>query len=307
MRRIVLALGYLLLAAQTALACDGRLIEGPGIIAAPVCVPLEPERIVVLDPTFSLGMSLELGLPVVGAPLFGMSDQALRAEAERRSVTDLGAFTEPSIETVIALEPDLIIGAGMLGEMAHAIMSRIAPTVLITLEDWKAFYRELAIATGREAEAAALLESFEARAAAIAERAPEVAVSVVRITPWDFQVYLDAPNAYAPFAILREAGVRRSAYETSSDGLTLKRPDWEELGELDGDILLYIVGGANDSAESGRHEEVLANPLWQMLPAVAQGRVHRVDAATWMEFSGIASAHRVLDDIERLVIEETGR
>ncbi len=71
---------------------------------------------------------------------------------------------------------------------------------------------------------------------------------------------------------------------------------------LDGDILLYIVGGVNNSATSGRHEEVLANPLWQMLPAVKAGRVHRLDPAIWMEFSGVGSAHRVLDDVERFVV-----
>ena len=37
--------------------------------------------------------------------------------------------------------------------------------------------------------------------------------------------------------------------------------------------------------------------------AVQAGRVHRVDAATWMEFSGAGSAHRVLDDVERYLLE----
>nr|WP_255720469.1 ABC transporter substrate-binding protein [Acuticoccus kalidii] len=287
-----------------AAACDGRTVDGPGVIAAPVCVPTSPERIVVLDPTYSLGMALELGLPVVGAPLFGMSDAALKAKAIEAGVTDLGAFTEPSIETIVALQPDLILGSGMLGETAYRILSRIAPTVLVTLEDWKAYETKLAEATGREAAAAALLAEYEARAAGIAERMPkDVTVSSVRITPWDFQVYLDAPAAYAPFAILADVGVERPPWETSEGGETVKRPDWEELGQLTGDVLLYIVGGANDSATSGRHEEVLANPLWQMLPAVRSGNVHRVDVGTWMEFSGVASAHRVLNDIERILID----
>ncbi|WP_209021331.1 hypothetical protein [Paracoccus ravus] len=46
---------------------------------------------------------------------------------------------------------------------------------------------------------------------------------------------------------------------------------------------------------------MLANPLWQMLPAVKSGNVHRISPATWMEFSGLASAHRVLDDIDCFV------
>ncbi len=134
---------------------------------------------------------------------------------------------------------------------------------------------------------------------------PDTPVSVLRITSWDFQVYLDAPVAYAPFEIMRQAGVRRGAYETTDDpGLAMKRPDWEDLAALDGEVLLYIVGGTNDSDRNGRLEEVLGDPHWRMLPAVRAGRAHRIDHGPWMEFNGLASANRVLDDLERFVIGE---
>ena len=50
--------------------CAGRTLEGETIYRAPVCVPQTPARIVALDSTYNLTMALELGLPVVGAPLF---------------------------------------------------------------------------------------------------------------------------------------------------------------------------------------------------------------------------------------------
>lgn len=292
----------LLASPPQAVACDGRRYHGPDVMGAPLCLPETPQRIVALDPTFSLGMALELGLPVIAAPLSGMSDAALKARAEAAGVVDLGTFEQPSVERIIALQPDLIVGSGFLGDQVYRVAARIAPTALITPEDWKAFFRVLADVTGRGEAARDAFAAYERRVAGIRARMTDITVSVVRITPWDFQVYLDAPNAYGPFAVMREAGVRRSAYETVTDGPTVKRPDWEELAALDGDVLLYIVGGANDSDRSGRHEEVVSNPLWQMLPAVRAGRAHRVDAATWMEFSGLASANRVLDDIERLIL-----
>lgn len=300
--RILLFVCMTFALASQAVACDGRRYDGPGVMGSPLCLPWTPQRIVALDPTFSLGMALELGLPVIGAPLSGMSDAALKARAEAAGVADLGTFEQPSIERIIALAPDLIVGSGFLGEQAYRTAARLAPTVLVTPEDWKAFFGILADVTGRGEAARDAFAAYDRRVADIRARMPDVTVSVVRITPWDFQVYLDAPNAYGPFAVMREAGVRRSAYETGSDGPTVKRPDWEELAALDGDVLLYIVGGANDSDRSGRHEEVVSNPLWQMLPAVKTHRMHRVDAATWMEFSGLASAHKVLDDIERLIL-----
>lgn len=42
--------------------------------------------------------------------------------------------------------------------------------------------------------------------------------------------------------------------------------------------------------------------LWRMIPAVAAGRAYKVDPVTWMQFSGLASAHRVLDDVERTLL-----
>ncbi|PYE31684.1 iron complex transport system substrate-binding protein [Rhizobium sp. PP-WC-1G-195] len=303
MRVVVLVFISMLLSSPVFAQCDGRLIEDGAFLHPPLCAPKEPKRIVALVPTFSLGIALELGLPVVGAPLFGMSDEDLKSRAEAAGVVDLGSFMEPSIEKIVALQPDLIIGSDFLGEEAYQMASRLAPTALLTGANWKEFYRTLANITGVADGMEGRFTEYEKRVASVRERVPkDVRVSVVRITPWEFQVYLDEPDAWAPFDVLRKAGVRRTDFETSETKVGTKRLDFEGLAGLDGDILLYIVGGSNDSATSGRHEAVLANPLWKMLPAVKAGRAYRVDAATWMEFSGLASANKVLDDIETYII-----
>jgi iron complex transport system substrate-binding protein len=102
---------------------------------------------------------------------------------------------------------------------------------------------------------------------------------------------------------MRDAGVKRPAYETVSDQTIFKRPDWEGLAELDGDILLYTVGNPyNDEAQSTLEASTLANPLWQMIPAVKAGKARKVDVANWMGFGGLGSANRILDDVERYVV-----
>ncbi|PTW99977.1 iron-siderophore ABC transporter substrate-binding protein [Pararhodobacter aggregans] len=303
-QRRALRLLALVLALLThpALACDGRLYEAADVLAAPLCLPDRIQRIAVLDPAVSLGMALELGLPVVAAPLTGMSDAALRQAAEEAGVQNLGSLLDPSLEALVAARPDLILGAAFRAETYLPVLSQIAPTALIVPTDWRAYYRAVARLTGTEARLDALMAPFEARLAAVAARVPDTPVSILRITSWDFQVYLDQPDAYAPFALLHELGVRRPAYETGPDPMGMRRPDWEDLGQLDGEILLYIIGGTNASATDGRWEEVTGNPLWHLLPAVAAGRVYPIQSAVWMEFSGIGSAHRVLDDVERLII-----
>ncbi|TKT78153.1 iron-siderophore ABC transporter substrate-binding protein [Aquamicrobium sp. LC103] len=300
--RIILAILFTAIGVLSAFACDGRLLT-EGVFNPPVCIPENPQRIVTLDAYYNLGMGLELGAPIIGAPLFAMDDDALQATAKERGVADIGSSSQPSVEAIIGLKPDLILGDAFMHARAYDIAQKIAPTVLIEAQDWKQYYALVADFTGRKGEADIEFDAYEKRAADIRARMPEVKVSVVRIIPGGFQVYVDGPGSYGPFSILREAGVTRTVYETVSDDTVLKRPDWEGLAALDGDILLYIVGGGHDNDPSGRLEtETLNNPLWQMLPAVAAGRAYRVDPATWMEFSGLASANRVLDDVERYVL-----
>ncbi|MEP3114662.1 iron-siderophore ABC transporter substrate-binding protein [Nisaea sp.] len=282
-------------------ACDGRLISRE-ILGPPVCVPEAPKRIVVLDPLLTFGILYELGVPVVGTPLVGIQETDMRAEAEQAGVADLGHPFQPSLERIVALRPDLIIGASYIHAKIHQQVARIAPTLLIDHMDWKNYYRLLAEITGKSIKAEQAIEIYEHRAAAIRKRVSKREVSVVRVAPMGFRVYLDSPAAYAPYAVLREAGVTRTPYETAAGDAIVKRPDWEELGALDGDILLYVVFAGLDPAKDDALETItLANPLWQALTAVKAGKAYRVDRATWMGFHGIASAHRVLDAIESFI------
>lgn len=288
--------------------CNGLLIENPSIYAGPHCLAERPKRVVVLDPSFSLGIGLDVGLPIVGAPLARMGDQDLHDRAVAAGVTSLGFITEPSLERLVSLQPDLIVGfTGNVGlaESYYPIFAQIAPTILETSGKWKPYYRLLAQLSGQEKQVDALFEKFDARIESLRSRIPDgQKISVLRITSWDFQVYPSGPKSYAPFALLSEVGVKRSVYENGNPTSGVLRPDWEELAKLDGDILLYIVGGTNDSDTDGRHEDVLNHPLWKMLPAVQAGRVHRISPGTWMEFNGLGSANRVLDDIETYIIND---
>lgn len=302
MRLFLITAFGLFSALPAAAACDGREVTA-NISPAPVCVPKQPQRIIALDAYYSLGMALELGAPLVGAPLFGLEDKKLDAAARAASVADIGHASQPSPERIIGLKPDLILGDAAMHARAYDTASKIAPTVLVSVQSWKDYYATVAAVTGRTGAADEAFKAYEQRAAALRQKMPGTKVSVVRLIPGGFQVYVDGPGAYAPFSVLHDAGVRRTAYETATDDTVLKRPDWEGLSALDGDVLLYIVGGSHHADKTGTLEsEVLANPLWQMLPAVKAGRAYRVDPVTWMEFSGLASANRVLDDVERYVM-----
>lgn len=300
--RLLAVLAALMALPEAARACEGQLIT-EHVMNGPVCVPAAPKRIVTLDPLLTLGLFFELGVPVLATTYPGIQDEGIRAAAETAKVADVGHPYEPSLERILALKPDLIIGASYIHAGLYDKLSRIAPTLLIDHVDWKTHLRLIARIGGRLEQAEADLTAYEKRAAAIKARMPGLKLSAVWIKPGGFNVFLDGPAAYAPYAVLREAGVKRTAYETTSDDKVDKRPDWEEIAALDGDVLLYVVtSGTNETPDDQLAAETVANPLWQLLPAVQAGRAYRVDRATWMGFHGVVSAQRVLDDVERYIL-----
>ncbi|HEV7326703.1 MAG TPA: iron-siderophore ABC transporter substrate-binding protein [Bosea sp. (in: a-proteobacteria)] len=294
---------FLMLAFPPAVsACDGRLVSD-AILGPPVCIPRQPQRIVALDPLLTLGILQELEVPIVATPYAGIQGLEVRKAAQAASVADLGHPLQPSLERLLLAKPDLIIGSADMHGAIHETVSRIAPTLLLQHMDWKRHVMLLAEITGRSDAGLTALRGYEQRVAGIRARVPNLAVSVARVRPGGFNIYLDGPAAYAPYAVLREAGVRRTAYETTTGNTVAKRADWEEVAALDGAILLYtVVSGLDPGPDEALAASTVANPLWQMLPAVRTGRAHRVDRGTWMGFHGVASAHRVLDDIERLIL-----
>ena len=305
--RFCLALLALLLAAASShAACQGKAIT-EGVYNPPFCIPAEAKRIVTLDPLITLGLLIELDAPVVATPYMAITEDEVLDVVKARKMVDLGNPREPSLERVAALKPDLIIGSAEAHSAIYEQAAKIAPTVFFKHMDWKKYLGRLSEVTGAQDAASAALQAYNTRVSAIRERMEDkdLTVSTVRFAPDRFVVFVDGPDAYAPFAVLHEAGVKRTAYETVTDGTIVKRPDWEELANLDGDVLLYVsASGFESGPDDALEKQVTENPLWQLLPAVQAGRAYRVDRGPWQSFHGISSANRILDDVERYILED---
>lgn len=304
LRLCIAFLAFLLPVAAAHAACEGKAITEE-VYNPPFCIPVEAKRIVTLDPLITLGLLIELDAPVIATPYMAITEDEVLDVVKARKMVDLGNPREPSLERVAALKPDLIIGSAEAHSAIYEQAAKIAPTVLFKHMDWKRYLERLSEVTGREGVANAALKAYDTRVAVVRERMKDkdLTVSTVRFAPDRFVVFVDGPAAYAPFAVLHEAGVKRSAYETVTDGTIVKRPDWEELAALDGDVLLYVsASGFESGPDDALEKQVTENPLWQLLPAVQAGRAHRVDRGPWQSFHGISSANRILDDVERYIL-----
>ncbi len=141
-------------------------------------VPKNPERVVVIGEEI-LELAWVLDMNVVGlAPgrvppervtAAGKIDPEFFADSffagsDYGDVTVVGTWVEPSVEAILALQPDLIIRT-YWGQEGYEQLSRIAPTVSfsqIEANSWKTALTEMAKITGAQKAADAALDDLNA-------------------------------------------------------------------------------------------------------------------------------------------------
>ncbi|PSB04554.1 iron-siderophore ABC transporter substrate-binding protein, partial [filamentous cyanobacterium CCP2] len=154
------------------------------------CVPINPQRIVVLG---GLDYALSLGIKPIGSD--GVSREFYLQEFAD-GIEEVGGNNAPSLEKILALKPDFILGGDYVNSNYNAL-SQIAPTVIIAYDhsgEWKNFFMRYAEVLGKTAEAEQVmvryyqrLEDFQQQ---MGTRATEIDVSIVRVYPTHVNLYL---------------------------------------------------------------------------------------------------------------------
>lgn len=244
--------------------------------------------------------ALALGLEPVGVVESWLERPMYRylRDALPEDVRFLGLETQPDLEAVAGLAPELIVAARYRHGAVYPLLSRIAPTVVAdTAHDPEAMLELIGTASDREAEAQVLIDEWRARVADFRCRAeahlgdawPQ-RVSVVSFRGDHVRLYHDG------FArrILDQLGFLRST-EPQGSGWGIKLVSRESLPALDADAMFVFM--RDDDAVTELHREWTAHPLWQQLEAVEREQVYYVDPVIWSMGSGILAAHRLLDEL----------
>ncbi len=260
-------------------------------------VPGAPTRVVVLDSSF-LDASIALGLPPIAATegVAGSGLPAYLGDAAA-GIELVGLTTEPNLEQIAALQPDLILGAKVRHEALYDQLSQIAPTVFSESSgtDWKSQVTLTGDALNRSTDAEALLAEFDERAASVGEEigaAGKTAV-IVRFIPGQNRLY--GPTTFSG-SVLTQVGfdLGDKGYDPSV-GMALISP--EQIEMLDSDVIF----ATNPDAESGGAivtDRGTVESLWSTLPAVQSGNQFDVLDSTWMTGIGVLGANEILDDLQ---------
>jgi len=230
-------------------------------------VPDHPHRVVCLVPNV-VDIAYSLG---AGADVVAISDFT-KYPKEALQKPSIGLPLNPSIETIVALHPDLVLGSGELNTLEFAgHLQRLGIPVFMVdphgIEGIYASILNLGRALNRETDADSVVAQLRKRVDAVKARVADKPKMRVFMAIWYDPVMTIGRRAF--ISELIEAAGGRSVTDDISQ-------EWPEVS------VETIVSRQPDALllENGSKitvEELKARPGWEHLRAVQQGRVYYTD------------------------------
>jgi iron complex transport system substrate-binding protein len=234
----------------------------------PIEVPADPQRVILLS-GFT-GNVLDLGVNVVGADVWSKNNPTFAEEMK-----DVEEVSDESLEKIIELEPDLIIGLSNIKNVDK--LSEIAPTVTYTWGklDYLTQHIEIGKLLNKEKEAQAWVDEFIANAEAAGEEirakiGADATVSVIESYGKDLYVFGEnwargTEILYQAMKLKMPEKVKEVALESGYYALSA-----EVLPEYAGD---YVILSKYSDADTAYQE----TETYKNIPAVKNGRVFEMN------------------------------
>lgn len=262
-------------------------------------VPASPKRIVVLTNEGTEAV-LALGIKPVGAVKSWNGDPwYAHIKDDMEGVQVVGEESQPNLEAIAALKPDLILGNKMRQEKVYTQLSAIAPTVFTeTLRgEWKSNFTVYADALNKTTEGQKVIGDFDKRIEDFKQQAGDklsTQVSIVRFMPGKTRIYYSQTFSGI---ILNQIGFARPQSQQKdafADDVTKER-----IPEMDGDILFYFTWETGKGDASKAEQEWTNDPLWKNLNVVKNNKAYKVNDDIWNTSGGVISANLLLDDLSK--------
>ncbi|MEJ5914358.1 iron-siderophore ABC transporter substrate-binding protein [Pseudokineococcus sp. 1T1Z-3] len=296
----------------------GQAVVVQDAAGADVVLPDGPATEVVALEWGQAEILTSLGVDVVGlSDVEGYTSWVGESAPLRTEPTDVGLRTEPSVEQIADLQPDLVVGVersvpdGVLGQL-----EQIAPVLLVGDADASdplgavtEQVQTIATAVGAQEEADALVAGMEER---LAENAQTVAEAGLEGTPVVFtSPFADGANVTvrmhgpgsAPQAVMTAMGLEPAWTEEGDAGYGLSSIDVEGLTALPDDT--FFLWWANGDSEDPVQSYLGDNAVWTSLPFVQDGRVSAAAEGIWV-YGGPASLADFSDDVTQVLTTQAG-
>ncbi|KWW20827.1 MULTISPECIES: iron-siderophore ABC transporter substrate-binding protein [Peribacillus] len=272
-----------------------------------------PKRVVVLTNEGTEAL-LALGIKPVGAVQSWLGDPWYdHIKADMDGVEVVGVEHEVNLEKIASLKPDLIIGSKIRQEAIYDKLSAIAPTVFSeTLRgDWKENFKLYAKAVNLEDKGNDVIAQFDKHVEDLKAKLGDKVnqeVSIVRFMAGTTRIYYTDSFSGVIFDQLgfKRAEQQKELFTADNKlGNLAIEVGKEVIPKMDGDILFYFTyAPEGDKQALSTAKEWTNDPLWKNLDAVKKGNAHEVSDATWNTAGGVIAANKMLDDLEKIMLEK---
>ncbi len=246
----------------------------------------------VLDTLDTLGVDVEVGLPVANIPSYLSQYEEI--------ATDLGGIKEPDIEAIFNFEPDIIFISGRQSDY-YDELSEIAPTVYVDLdsatymEDFTYNVTYLAQIFNKEEEAESMLSDIENRIEEIKAIANESDEKALIVLTNDGAV--SAYGSGSRFGIIHDVLEVKQADENIEVSTHGQEVSFEYISEVNPDILFVI--DRNDIVSSDvEYTNPLENELVLGTNAGQNGKIIMLDSEIWyLAGGGLSSVAEMIEEV----------
>ncbi|EON71321.1 ABC transporter substrate-binding protein [Lysinibacillus sphaericus] len=214
-----------------------------------------------------------------------------------KDVKFVGQETQPNLEEIAALKPDLIIATQVRHEEIYEQLSQIAPTIVnTTLYDFKETATIIGQALDKEEQAKTLIGDWEARVADFKNKVAStdnwpLSAAVLNYREDHARIYV---KGFAG-SILTELGFEGPKDLQGKDLEIVKLTDKEGIPQMNADITFQFM--EDNAAVKKTYEDWTAHPLYKNLDAAKNNQVYTVDEIIWNLAGGLQAAHLMLDEI----------
>ncbi|RVU84649.1 Fe(3+)-dicitrate ABC transporter substrate-binding protein FecB [Leucothrix sargassi] len=256
-----------------------------------------PERIVVLEFSFADALA------AVGVSPIGIADDKEKARvlpAVREIIGDwesVGMRSQPSLEVIASLKPDLIIADIGRHEAVYEDLKKIAPTIMLrsrreTYEDNLKASAIIGTVVGKHEQMQARLAQHKALMQSYKAQLPKGGTFQFGTARYDF-LSLHPEAAYAG-GVIHALGLENA--KTGAKDAASRRVSLEQLLAINPDYL--IIG---EYSEKNVLTDWQDEPLYKLLKAVKNDRIFNVDPNTWSRCRGIMAAEQMAQDLVKIL------
>jgi iron complex transport system substrate-binding protein len=238
-----------------------------------VSIPASVKRVVSLAP------SITESLFAIGAgPLVVGDTQYCNYPPEADALPEVGGFTADtiSVESIVALKPDLVIGGSAVQlPVAEALTKLGIPTLIFDLKTFEEVYSnltQLGYLTGRVDAAGAVVKQMQDRVAAVQQRVAKVPAEQ---RPSVFYEVFDEPLMTAgPGTFIGQMLGLAGATSIFADTK-------EEYPQVSAEAIISrdptVIVGPSSHSDKLTQAQVAARPGWAKIRAVRDGRIYLLD------------------------------